>query len=412
MSMLTIVVYAGFRRCNGAGALLLQLLLTDIYDWYLGNHSPYSMGGHTVSFIHKESSKLFIIFSSDINECDGQNNCERGCSNTEGSFVCTCPEGFELTPDGHSCKCGGRLNEASGSFSSPGWPVSYPQENFECEWFIELPDTEATIEFTIDGSKYGINGRDPCPTDYIQFIDGMNTDANSMYRLCKFDNPGPFTTTSSQARVVFASSVNNNRPTSRVGVRVMYNTVQQSSAITNPNRANFIVETQTPVVVLVDECAVDNGGCEHTCVDTPESYYCECPPHYILDDDERSCRCGGVFTAGTEGSFQTPGWPNEYPQDDFTCEWTVIAPSEASRIEFIVDPNPFGISGRPPCTNDFLQFFNGLDQSSPLGDKYCFLQPPPAIYTPSNKATIIFQGTVNRNRPLSRKGVKVNYQIL
>ena len=81
------------------------------------------------------------------------------------------------------------------------------------------------IEFTIDDSAYGINGRDPCPTDYIEFYDGTSSSASSIVRLCKFDNPGPITTTSSQARVVFSSSVNRNRPVSRVGVKVDYRTI-------------------------------------------------------------------------------------------------------------------------------------------------------------------------------------------
>ena len=92
-------------------------------------------------------------------------------------------------------------------------------------WIIDIPNTQANIEFTIDDSAYGINGRDPCPTDYIEFYDGTSNSADSIVRLCKFDNPGPITTTSSQARVVFSSSVNQNRPVSRVGVKVNYRTV-------------------------------------------------------------------------------------------------------------------------------------------------------------------------------------------
>ena len=25
-----------------------------------------------------------------------------------------------------------------------------------------------------------------------------------------------------------------------------------------------------------NECSTNNGGCEHSCIDTPASYYCDC----------------------------------------------------------------------------------------------------------------------------------------
>ena len=39
----------------------------------------------------------------------------------------------------------------------------------------------------------------------------------------------------------------------------------------------------------IDECATDNGGCDHTCVNNDGSYYCQCNEGYILDDDNRGC---------------------------------------------------------------------------------------------------------------------------
>ena len=121
---------------------------------------------------------------------------------------------------------------ASGGFSTPGWPANYPMDDFECEWIIELPNTGAQIQFTIDDSAYGINGRDPCPSDYIEFYDGTDGNAVSMHKLCKFMNPGPFTTSSSRARVVFAGSNRRTRPSSRVGVHVMYDTMATGTCVT------------------------------------------------------------------------------------------------------------------------------------------------------------------------------------
>ena len=44
------------------------------------------------------------IVLSDVDECEiGTNNCDQICSNTDGSFTCSCEDGFRLSVDGHSC---------------------------------------------------------------------------------------------------------------------------------------------------------------------------------------------------------------------------------------------------------------------------------------------------------------------
>ena len=40
----------------------------------------------------------------------------------------------------------------------------------------------------------------------------------------------------------------------------------------------------------VNECLVNNGGCDHYCVDTWYSYYCTCRSSYDLVDINQDCR--------------------------------------------------------------------------------------------------------------------------
>uniref|UniRef100_A0A1B0D5T4 Uncharacterized protein n=1 Tax=Phlebotomus papatasi TaxID=29031 RepID=A0A1B0D5T4_PHLPP len=40
----------------------------------------------------------------DLNECKEEKPCDQMCFNTEGSYYCTCREGFVLQPDRQSCK--------------------------------------------------------------------------------------------------------------------------------------------------------------------------------------------------------------------------------------------------------------------------------------------------------------------
>ena len=46
---------------------------------------------------------IIIMYHADINECSGANNCQQECTNTEGSFTCSCQMGFVLGADQRTC---------------------------------------------------------------------------------------------------------------------------------------------------------------------------------------------------------------------------------------------------------------------------------------------------------------------
>ena len=48
---------------------------------------------------------LIQILSLDINECGANNGgCSELCTNTIGSFICSCQDGFVLHSDGFTCQ--------------------------------------------------------------------------------------------------------------------------------------------------------------------------------------------------------------------------------------------------------------------------------------------------------------------
>ena len=45
-----------------------------------------------------------IVSCIDINECDEEiDGCAQNCTNTAGSYTCSCSTGYRLGSDGHSC---------------------------------------------------------------------------------------------------------------------------------------------------------------------------------------------------------------------------------------------------------------------------------------------------------------------
>lgn len=50
-----------------------------------------------------------------------------------------------------------------------------------------------------------------------------------------------------------------------------------------------------PIVKDVNECAYNNGGCSHECVNMAGTYRCECPPGYTLHSNGHSCVIDGKY---------------------------------------------------------------------------------------------------------------------
>ena len=126
-----------------------------------------------------------------------------------------------LDSDGRSClpSCSGNLTQNNGSFSTPGWPVYYPSLDFRCEWTITT-DVNTLIEIQVS-EPYGIRGRHPCSTDYLQVMDGVGESAKSLGKFCFLRAPGPFLTTSNMATIIFQAS-SQHHLNSSVGVGITY----------------------------------------------------------------------------------------------------------------------------------------------------------------------------------------------
>ena len=61
-----------------------------------------------IQFLHIAwflDSRASILVYLDIDECEeGADECDHNCTNTDGSYYCTCMDGYELESDNHTCK--------------------------------------------------------------------------------------------------------------------------------------------------------------------------------------------------------------------------------------------------------------------------------------------------------------------
>lgn len=173
-------------------------------------------------------SLLCLCTAVDIDECqEDSHNCDQICTNLEGSFVCSCEESFVFDSDSRSCipSCGGNFSTLTGSFQSPGWPEYYPEIDFSCKWFVQMPQEDNyIIRFTVDDSAYGILGRNQCPTDYLAFYDGLTAESRALGRFCFTHAPPDVLTSSGRGMAVFQSS-SNYHPPSRKGARVSFEAI-------------------------------------------------------------------------------------------------------------------------------------------------------------------------------------------
>lgn len=72
----------------------------------------------------------------------------------------------------------------------------------------------------------------------------------------------------------------------------------------------------------VDECANNNGGCQHECKNTIGSYHCSCDNGFTLEENGLNCKEGGCkyeITA-TSGIITSPNHPDFYPENK-DCVW-------------------------------------------------------------------------------------------
>ena len=166
-----------------------------------------------------------VMYLDLYDECELElDNCEQECIDIATTFVCSCYDGYAIRRNGVSCFpfCQNTFTTISESFHTPSWPEYYPQNNFNCDWTIDLSGSSevlsenALIVFTINSTAFGISSN--CSAEYIEFLDGIRSNSSSLGRYCGRNAPPGIATTGLQARVIFHAHTEHDSRLQGIGV--------------------------------------------------------------------------------------------------------------------------------------------------------------------------------------------------
>ncbi|GFR76121.1 latent-transforming growth factor beta-binding protein 4 [Elysia marginata] len=207
----------------------------------------------------------------DVDEC-GFNLCAQNCTNTIGSYVCSCYSGYKKDANdqqeciiceenkygescANTCECKGRstgCDNVKGCLCVDGWVgTSCDTDVNECELRANLCPQEQMCVNT--NGSYTCD----CPTGYTvngTACDDIDECADPLVSKCPQEctnSPGSF---------------------------YCY------------CRNGFTYNITTNTCDDIDECATGVSGCEHDCINVAGSYNCQCKLGYVLNDDRKMCR--------------------------------------------------------------------------------------------------------------------------
>ena len=265
----------------------------------------------------------------------------------------TLPPPPSTTPP--SLQCGGQLNAAGGSFQTPNWPETYPV-NIDCEWRIQLPDSNMLVEISCDEEPFGIAGALPvCPKDYLKMYNGHSKEGTEFGPFCYFAKPGTLQMSSNKAMAIFHAGPTHS--SSRKGFKCSYRSV---------NPPTTLAPTTSP--------PTQPSGCNE------------------------------LLTAAS-GSLQSENWPATYPVS-VDCTWSIVLPDSTKQVEITFDTG-FGIAGSlPACVKDQVYVFD--DNTGTRYGPYCYFTVPNPPLMTSNRARVVLHAGPIHNP--SRRGFRATYR--
>ncbi|XP_071440384.1 protein tolkin [Hetaerina americana] len=339
--------------------------------------------------IRSTSNKLLVKFVSDgsvqkagfsaafmkeFDECALINHgCQHHCINTLGGYECACNIGFELHSDGKHCEdaCGGIFDASNGTITSPSFPEMYPA-NKNCTWeIIAPPQYRITLNFThfdLEGNNFVMSWQQECEYDSVEVFSRLGEDTFKKHGVfCGLRLPPLITSEGNALRLSFTSD----------------NSVQKSGFA-----AVFFTD--------MDECAINNGGCQHECRNTIGSYACSCHNGFLLHENRHDCKEGGCKyeVSIPVGTITSPNYPDYYPSRK-DCVWHFTT-TPGHRIKLVF--HEFEMEPHQECAYDHVALYDGGSAESHTLGRFCGSKVPHPIVAASNQMYMVFKSDASVQR--------------
>ncbi|XP_077374523.1 signal peptide, CUB and EGF-like domain-containing protein 2 isoform X6 [Festucalex cinctus] len=261
----------------------------------------------------------------DIDECDLEYNggCVHECNNIPGNYRCTCYDGFNLAHDGHNCldvdEC--KFNNGGCQHTCVNTMGSY---ECRCKDGFFLSDNQHTcIHRSVEGLNC-MNKEHGCAHICKETPKGgAACECRPGFELARNQSDCILTCNHGNGGCQHTCEDTDSGPICKCHVRYTMqpdrrSCVERDEATTESsdhNATSFAeVDKRVKRRLLMETCAVNNGGCDCTCKDTSTGVRCSCPVGFTLQPDAKTCKdideCelqnGGCdhFCRNTIGSFE------------------------------------------------------------------------------------------------------------
>uniref|UniRef100_A0A3B3DYG5 Signal peptide, CUB and EGF-like domain-containing protein 2 n=1 Tax=Oryzias melastigma TaxID=30732 RepID=A0A3B3DYG5_ORYME len=261
----------------------------------------------------------------DIDECDLDFNggCVHECNNIPGNYRCTCYDGFNLAHDGHNC-----LDVDECKFNNGGCQHTCVNAmgSYECrckEGFFLSDNQHTCIHRSVEGLNC-MNKEHGCAHICKETPKGgVACECRPGFELAKNQRGCILTCNHGNGGCQHTCEDTENGPICRCHARYTLQPDKKSCVERNEatmessdHNATSFTEADKRVKrrLLMETCAVNNGGCDCTCKDTSTGVRCSCPVGFTLQPDGKTCKdideCehhnGGCehFCRNTIGSFE------------------------------------------------------------------------------------------------------------
>ncbi|XP_032080788.1 signal peptide, CUB and EGF-like domain-containing protein 2 isoform X1 [Thamnophis elegans] len=260
----------------------------------------------------------------DIDECDNEFNggCVHECFNIPGNYRCICYDGFMLAQDGHNCldmdEC--LVNNGGCQHACINIVGSY---ECRCNEGFFLSDNQHTCIHRSEEGVSCMNKDHGCAHICKEAPKGgVDCECRPGFELARNQRDCILTCNHGNGGCQHSCEDAEDGPlcgchpeyTVHANGKTCIERVEATTEISENNvTAGADADKRVKRRLLMETCAVNNGGCDRTCKDTSTGVHCSCPIGFTLQLDGKTCKdideCqtsnGGCdhFCRNTIGSF-------------------------------------------------------------------------------------------------------------